>query len=64
MEERPPEPGERIEREVIVERTISDSGADAPRRSPMWAWVIPLVIVALVLMWYVITRGEPRALFG
>lgn len=36
-----------------------------PRRSrrvlPMWAWVLPLVVVAIALMWYVLTRGEPTS---
>lgn len=27
----------------------------------MWAWVLPLVVVAIALMWYVLTRGEPTS---
>jgi hypothetical protein len=64
VEEESPGSGKRIEREVIVERTTTGGGTDAPPRSSMWAWVLPLVIVVLVLMWYVVTRGEPRSLFG
>jgi hypothetical protein len=56
-----PAPGERIERTEIVESS-SSGAASRPRGSaPMWAWVLPLVLVAIVLVWYILTRGQPES---
>jgi hypothetical protein len=60
-----PQPGERIERKVVIEeRSPSSGGPHRPARSSMWMWVLPLVIIVLLLMWYVFTRGEPRSPFA
>ncbi len=59
--ERPLAPGERIEHHEITHRSPAEQ-APAPRRgTPMWLFVVPLVILALVLVWYVLTRGEPTS---
>lgn len=55
-------PGERIEHHEVTERVTPGVEPGVPRRgSPMWAWVLPLVILALVLVWYVLSRGEPAS---
>src|SRR5688572_19045002 len=55
---RRPAPGERIERHEVVER-VSRGAEAAPRATPMWAWVLPLVLVVLALAWFIFARGEP-----
>jgi hypothetical protein len=55
---RRPAPGERVERHEVVERVASDA-APPPRATPMWVWVLPLVLVVLALAWFIFARGEP-----
>lgn len=60
MEERAdesPPPVERVERIEVIERTP----AAGPARSatPMWVWLLPLVIIVLALVWYILARGNP-----
>jgi hypothetical protein len=71
MDERtPPEPSqpsppvERVERHEVVERQSGPARYDSPARGaavPMWAWLIPLVLLVAVLIWFIFTRGEPRS---
>lgn len=64
-----PLPGERIERHEVVERGPTDAPltetryatSPPPRATPMWIWVLPLVILVIVLVWFVLSRGEPRS---
>ncbi len=56
-----PAPGERIERTEIIEST-SSANPERPRgTAPMWAWVVPLVLVVILLVWYILTRGQPES---
>ena len=57
----PDTPGtERVERVEYIERVPTNTPVPGPRSSsPMWAWVLPLVLVAIALIWYVLSRGEP-----
>ena len=58
----PPPSGERTERHEVTHRVPADRGPATSRQgSPMWAWVLPLAILALVLVWYVLSRGEPNS---
>lgn len=66
MDETPREPplapNERIERHEVTRRVPAGEPTTPPGRgSPMWVWVLPLVILALVLAWYVLSRGEPTS---
>jgi hypothetical protein len=64
MDERnagPPPNPERIERREVVERSPAP---ERPAATPMWLWVLPLVVVVIALAWFIFTRGEPRAPFG
>jgi hypothetical protein len=54
-----PGPGERTHRAGAVEPS-SGPHTRAPRPVPMWVWLLPLVLTAIVLSWYVFTRGEPH----
>lgn len=76
MEETPREPplqpGERVEHHEVTERVPQNETERTPpgrevrsrRGTPMWAWLIPLVIVVLFLAWYVLTSGEPSSPIG
>jgi hypothetical protein len=73
MDERPrepaPEPGERIERREVVERSspagpVRESPPPRPAATPMWLWIFPLVLVVIVLVWFILTRAEPRSPVG
>jgi cobalamin biosynthesis Mg chelatase CobN len=59
MEQNPhPAPVERVERTEIIERSSSSGQPDTRKgSSPMWAWVLPLVLIVLVLAYYIFTRG-------
>jgi hypothetical protein len=54
---------ERVERIEYIERVPSDATPPRANResSPMWVWVLPLVLVAIALIWYVLSRGEPTS---
>ena len=55
---------ERVERIEYIERVPGGPETPAaPRQSssPMWVWVLPLVLVVLALIWYVLSRGEPTS---
>jgi hypothetical protein len=52
-------PVERVERIEVIER--SPGGVESRRAAPMWAWLLPLVIVVVALVWYILTRGEPTS---
>jgi hypothetical protein len=63
MDEIPREP--RVERHEIVERheTVERNGDPDTvtvhqRPSNAWLWMIPLLVVVLLLLWYVLSRGE------
>jgi hypothetical protein len=56
-----PAPGERIERTEIIDRTSSATTTRPRGSAPMWAWVLPLVLVVIALVWYILTRGEPES---
>jgi hypothetical protein len=52
---------ERIEHHEVVERA---GPADRePRRpgTPLWLWLLPLVLVVIALAWFVFTQGQPRS---
>jgi hypothetical protein len=63
MDERPREP--RVERHEVVERheTVERDGRAETvtvhqRPSNAWLWMIPLLLIVLLLLWYVLSRGE------
>jgi hypothetical protein len=63
-EGRRPPPEERIERIEVVERdrpTTVRVEAERGGGVPMWAWLLPLVLVVIVLAWFIFTQGEPRS---
>jgi hypothetical protein len=67
MEERPREP--RVERHEVIERheTVERNGeADTvtvhQRSSNAWLWIVPILVVVVLLLWYVMSRGEPTQL--
>jgi hypothetical protein len=69
MEERPRDPGverqEVIERREVVERDRPVDRVTVHERSggtAAWIWIVPLLLVVLLLLWYVMTRGEPTQL--
>ncbi len=57
----PPERREVIERHEVVERNDAPvPPAAEPRSGGLdWIWVVLLVLVALVLVWFVFSRGQP-----
>lgn len=57
----PPERREVIERHEVVERSDAPGPpAAAPRSGGFdWIWVVLLVLVALGLVWFVFSRGQP-----
>jgi hypothetical protein len=67
MDETPREPplapGERIEHHEVTQRVApgTDPVAQQRRGSPMWPWLLPLVILAIALVWYVLSRGDPAS---
>jgi hypothetical protein len=66
MDETPREPplapGERIEHHEVTQRVPADGEPVPARRgSPMWPWLVPLVLLVLFLAWYIFTRGEPSS---
>ena len=68
MEETPREPplqpGERVEHREVTERVSPGREVPARRGTPMWVWLLPLVLVAVFLAWYVLTTGEPSSPMG
>jgi hypothetical protein len=67
----PPPRREVVERHEIVERDVPAERDVAPERTEVhhhaapssrgWLWVLPLVVLAAVLAWYALTRGQPTA---
>jgi len=61
---RPPEPPPP---DVYAEGTVSRETSYTVRRdppppgTPLWLWLIPLVLVVVALVWFIFTQGEPRA---
>jgi hypothetical protein len=66
MEDRPREPvpprDEVVERHEVVEQRVTRDGAYRGGTRPVssWIWLVPLLIVVVLLVWYVLTRGERR----
>jgi hypothetical protein len=60
----PPRANERIERVEVVERGPATNRVEEPRGTPMWVWLLPLVLVVMVLAWFIFTRAEPSSPFG
>lgn len=67
MEARPPndtsDPRGPVDERLAADVQSPVRNTREPPASPMWVWVLPLVLVVLLLAWYVATRGEPRAPF-
>ena len=68
MDENPrvpqPPPAERVEHREVVERTPA-SPVERPRgTTPIWVWLLPLVLVVLALVWYILTTGQPSSPVG
>ncbi len=54
-------PRERVEHTEVYERTPADAPTSGRRSSSIALIVIPLVLVALLLLWYVLSRAEPTS---
>jgi len=61
-----PDPGndgprskERLERRPVVERESIDPPPARSAATPLWLWILPLVLVVIGLTWYIFSRGEP-----
>jgi hypothetical protein len=57
---RDPHNEEVFQRETVVEReTRSEPPVDRRTPGTTWIWIVGLLIVVAVLIWFVLTRGEP-----
>jgi hypothetical protein len=62
-EPRPPA-GERVERVERRETVTTGPEGEPPRvasATPMWLWIMPLVLVVVGLVWFIFTQAEPRS---
>jgi hypothetical protein len=59
-DERPPT-RERIEHHEVVERDVPVNRGVRRAGTPLWIWIIPLVLVVIALVWFIMTQGQPRS---